>query len=245
MLEHFSIFVIGLLAGFFDSVVGAGGLISTPALLLLGLSPQTAIATDRFGSLGQSIAAFFSFNKAKKINWNYVWIFSLLSLAGSLIGARILLHVDTDILQRIVAILILALLPLIIFGKKKETTMPKPTARRVALGLFSYFVIMTFGGFFGQGTGPLMFYALSYFLGFTLVEILATGIIPWLVLSASSTFVFAINGIIDYQKGLVLFVGMAVGGYLGAHLAVTKGDGWLKRLFIIFVVVASIKLLFF
>jgi len=58
---------------------------------------------------------------------------------------------------------------------------------------------MIFGGFFGQGTGPLIFYALTYFLGFTMIEVLATGIIPWFVLSISSLVIFGINGIIDYK----------------------------------------------
>lgn len=104
---------------------------------------------------------------------------------------------------------------------------------------------MTFGGFFGQGTGPLVFYVFTYFLGFTMIEVLATGVIPWFVLSVSSLVIFALHGIIDYKNGLMLFIGMAIGGYLGAHVAIQKGDVWVKRLFVLFVIASSIKMLFF
>ena len=104
---------------------------------------------------------------------------------------------------------------------------------------------MIFSGFFGQGTGPLIFYALTFFLGFTMLEVLGTGIIPWFVLSLSSVIIFAFNGIIDYWIGIILFIGMALGSYIGAHVALQKGDRWIKQLFILLVIVSSIKLLFF
>ena len=108
-----------------------------------------------------------------------------------------------------------------------------------------YFFIMIFGGFFGQGTGPMIFYVLTFFLGFTLIEVLATGIIPWFILSVSSLVIFGFNGIINYKIGIILLIGMAIGGYAGAHVALKKGNQWIKRLFIIFVIISGIKLLFF
>jgi uncharacterized membrane protein YfcA len=241
----FLIFVVGLATGFFDSVIAAGGLISVPALVFLGLPPQVAIATDRFGTIGQSLAAFYKYWKAKKIVWKYVGVMAVISLVGSLIGAHILVNVDAETLQKIVGILLVILLPLVLIKRDIGTRHIETTQFKKIIGLSVYFLIMIFGGFFGQGTGPLIFYALSYFLGLTLIEVLATGVIPWLVLSLSSLVVFARSGIIDYKSGIVLLVGMAIGGYVGARVAIQKGDAWIKYLFIVFVVVAGVKLLFF
>jgi len=96
------ILVVGLVAGFFDSALGAGGLISIPSLIFLGFPPQIAIATDRFGTLGQMTTAFFKFSKAKKILWKYVPILSVIGLVASVIGANILLIVDTNFLQQLI-----------------------------------------------------------------------------------------------------------------------------------------------
>ena len=241
----FLIALIGLITGFFDTVVGAGGLISVPALIFLGLPPQIAIATDRFGVLGQSITSLFKFWKEKKIVWKYVPLLAGISFIGSLIGANLLLNVNSRILKIIVGILVLILLPLLFLkqdlGVKKTKT---NTAKRI-IGLVLYFMIMTFGAFFGQGTGPLIFYALTFFLGFTMLEVLETNTIPWFVLSISSVIIFAMNGIINYEMGIILLITMAIGGYIGAHVAIKKGDVWVKRLFVVFIAVLAVKLLFF
>lgn len=239
------VFLIGLATGFFDSAVSAGGLISVPALIFLGLPPQIAIATDRFGTVGQSVAAFLKFWKAKKIIWKYVPALAVISLSGSLIGANILIKINPEILQKVIGVLLIIFLLLIILKNNIGVQQSQTSKFKKAVGLFAYFLIMIFGGFFGAGSGPLIFYALTYFLGFTMIEVLATGIIPWFVLSVSSLMVFASNGIIDYKNGFVLLIGMAIGGYVGAHFAIQKGDGWIKKLFILFVAVFSIKLLFF
>jgi uncharacterized membrane protein YfcA len=236
---------IGIVTGFFDSVIGAGGLISVPSLIFLGLPPQVAIATDRLGTLGQIFTALIKFWQAKKIVWKYVPILAAISLFGSLIGANILLNVNPRILESVVGILILILLPFIFLKRDIGIETIKTGKLRIIIGLMIYFFIMIFGGFFGQGTGPMIFYVLTFFLGFTLIEVLATGIIPWFILSVSSLVIFGFNGIINYKIGIILLIGMAIGGYAGAHVALKKGNQWIKRLFIIFVIISGIKLLFF
>lgn len=170
---------------------------------------------------------------------------AVISLFGSLVGANILINTDPKILQKVIGVLLAVFLLLIVL-KNNIGVQPSQTSKlKKVVGLFAYFLIMIFGGFFGAGSGPLIFYALTYFLGFTMIEVLATGVIPWFVLSLSSLAVFALNGIIDYKNGAVLLIGMAIGGWIGAQVALQKGDGWIKRLFILFVAIFSIKLLFF
>ncbi len=245
MLELLLISLIGLATGFVDSVIGAGGLISVPALIFLGLPPQIAIATDRFGTLGQASAALVQFWRAKKIIWKYVPALTVISLAGSLIGANLLLNVDKKILEGIIGVLILILLPIIFLKKDLGVQKTKTSKIKTIIGLLMYFAIMVFAGFFGQGTGPMIFYVLTFFLGLTMIEVLGTGIIPWFALSISSATIFALNGIIDYKIGIVLLITMAIGGYIGARVAITKGNLWVKRLFILFVIISGIKLLLF
>jgi uncharacterized membrane protein YfcA len=244
-LTHFFVLLTGFAAGFFDAVVGAGGLVSVPALVFTGLTPQVAIATDRLGVVGSAVGAFYKFNKAKKIVWKYVLALSAIALIGSLIGANLLIQVDVSILEKVVGILIIVLLPLVLLNKEIGVKAKETSKLKKIVGFFIYFLIMIFGGFFGQGTGPLIFYTLTYFLGLTLIEVLATGLIPWLVLSLSSLVVFANNGIVDYTNGVLLFFGMTMGSYVGAQLALSRGNLWIKRLFGFFVIISGIKLLFF
>lgn len=104
---------------------------------------------------------------------------------------------------------------------------------------------MVYNGIFGAGAGPLSTYNFLYFFGFTIVEANATNTIPWLILGLSSLIIFMLNGIVDYKNGVALLIGMTIGGYLGAHVALKKGEAWVKRLFVLVVIISSIRLLFF
>ncbi len=236
--------MIGLITGFVDSTVGAGGLISVPSLIFLGLPPQVAIATDRFGTIGQSFTAGYKFFKAKKIVWEYVPIFTALSFVGALIGATLLTKANPAILEKAIGVLLLVLLSIILFKRNLGIERVHKSKQHKTIGFTLYLLLAIFGGFFGQGTGPLVMFVLTYFVGLTVIEVLATNTIPWRILSVASAIIFAFHHLIDYKVGVVLLVSMAIGGYVGAHVAVHKGDAWIKRLFAVFVVIASIKLLF-
>lgn len=245
MTTSLLVLLTGLAAGFLDSTVGSGGLISIPFLIFLGFPPHVAVATDRLGTLGQTSAALLKFWKSGKIRWNYVPIFIVLSLIGAVIGANILLTIDPKILQKIIGIVLLILLPLIFLKKEIGVVRVTVTKLRKAMGFFVYFLLSIFSGFLGIGSGATSFYNSLFNFGFTFIEANATGIIPWFLLSLISLIIFNQNGIVDYRNGIFLFIGMVIGGYFGAHVALKKGELWIKRLFVLVVIISSIRLLFF
>lgn len=245
MVNTLLTFLVGVIAGFFGSTVGGGSLLSIPFLIFLGLPPQVAIATDRFGGLGQAITALFKFWKSKKIVWKFVPILAVTSLVGALVGANLLLNIDTQSLQKVVGILLFVLLGFVLFkrevGEKRQNT----SFLKLLIGCLIYLAIQTFTGFFGAGTGILVFYTLMIFFGLTITESVATQITPLLFLLVPSILLFASHHLIQYEVGLVLMAGTAVGGYVGAHFAISKGMKWIKPLFVLVVIISSIKLLFF
>ena len=104
------------------------------------------------------------------------------------------------------------------------------------------FLVQILAGFFGGGTGVLIFYILMSFFGVTIIQVAATQVLPFMVLTVSSMALFAASGIIDYRMGIVLMAGTAVGGYLGAHIAIQSGDIWVRRLFAVVVLVSATRL---
>lgn len=233
-----------MISSILGSLVGGASLLLIPSLIFIGLPPQVAIATDKFGSIGNALSAFYKFTMAGKIQWKYVPVLAFFSLVGSLIGANILLSINPKILQNAIGIILLILLPIIFLKKDIGVKSRSPTSFKIAIGLILYLIVQIFSGFFG-GVGPIIFYILIITFGFTIIEANATQTIPILVLFISSLTIFALNGIIDYKVGAVLLVGMTIGGYIGAHIALKKGDKWVKDLFALLVVILSIKLLFF
>jgi uncharacterized protein len=240
-----AVLIIGLLAGLVDAIVGSGGLISIPFLIFTGLPAQVAIATDRLGIIGQNLGSIPKFWKEKKIQWKYVPAFSLISIIGAYIGANILLSINEEFLNKVVGVVILLILPFIFIKKDIGVKRKTVTKSKKIIGYFLYLLVMTFAGFIGGGVGILVFYTLMIFFGFTIIEANATDNISWFLLSISSLIIFAMNGLIDYTLGIVLFIGMMVGGYLGVKIVIKKGNQWVKPLFVVVVIISAIKLLFF
>jgi hypothetical protein len=237
-----SVFFVGVAAGALGAMVGGGSLLSIPFLIFLGLPPQVAIATDRFAGLGAALTAFFRFWLARKIVWRYVPVLAAASLAGSLIGAGVLVNADPGSLNIVVGVLLLVLLPVLFLKRDLGVAPREASTLRVRVGLTLYFLVQVLAGFFGGGTGVLIFYILMSFFGVTIIQVAATQVLPFMVLTVSSMALFAANGIIDYRMGIVLMAGTAVGGYLGAHIAIQSGDIWVRRLFAVVVLVSATRL---
>jgi uncharacterized membrane protein YfcA len=239
-----SVFFVGVAASVIGAMVGGGSLLSIPLLVFLGLPPQVAIATDRFAGLGVGATALYRFWRARRIVWRYVPVLAVASLAGSLIGASVLVSAEPGSLNVVVGVLLIALLPALFLKRDLGVALRDVSTIRLGLGLALYFLVQILAGFFGGGTGALIFYILMSFFGITIIQVAATQIVPFIVLTVSSLALFAASGIIDYRMGVVLMAGTAVGGYLGAHIAVKSGDTWVRRLFALVVLASATRLLF-
>ncbi len=247
-MEPFTIlgvFLLGVVSSFVGSMVGGSSLIAIPFLIFAGLPPQTAIATIKLGAIGSSVSATYKFWKGKKIIFKYVLPLSVAAVAGSYIGANILLQIDKQILSTLIGAAMLLILPVIFFKKKIGVEKVEASPGRKYVGYFLYFIVAVWGGFFSAGWGAMALYIFMSVFGMTIVEGSATGMIPWFLASVMSLSVFAMNGIVDYSYGVVLLLGMFLGGYLGAHTAIKKGDKWVKIIFALMIIGSAIKLLFF
>lgn len=243
-LVPIGIFVIGVITGFMDSTVGSGGLVSIPMLIFAGLPPHVAIATDRFGTVGQGIGAFVSFWKARKIVWEFVLLFSLLAFVGGFVGANVLLFIADYPLEKIIGAILLLTIPLLFFKPHLGIKRVAVGVVRKIIGSIIYVLVMVYNGIFGTGSGPLATYNLLEFFGLTMLQAAATNVIPWFVLSATTLVIFLQNGIVDFGNGIALLLGMIVGGYIGARFLIRIGDVWVKRVFIVVVIFFGIRLLF-
>lgn len=246
MTEFYSltaVFAVGVAASVIGTMVGGGSLLSIPLLIFLGLPPQVAIATDRFAALGGAATALCKFSLSNKIVWRFVPVLAATSLAGSLIGARLLVDAETQLLRFVVGILLIALVPFLFLKHDFGITRRGVTKQRIAIGHALYFLVQVLAGFFHAGTGTMIYFILMAFFGVTIIEVAATQMLPFIVLAVSSSIVFAAAELIDYSLGFVLMAGTAVGGYLGAHIAVRNGERWVRRVFVVVVLISASQLL--
>lgn len=238
--------VVNTLAAALSGVAGGGGgLISTPFLVLLGLPPSTAISTAKFGGFGLSVGSSARFFKEKITNKRTLVFFSALSVIGAVIGSLLLVEFSgyEAMLERIMgAIILLAGIPLLYFKNMGLKT--KSTSWIAKLnGSVLLLVVLVLHAAIGSGIGMLQLVILMSCFGMTAIVASATRRIMQLIVTSISLVVFIAAGLVDFQFGFVAMTTPLVGGFIGTHLAIKKGNKFIVNLFAIISAVLAIQLI--
>ena len=210
------LFFVGMVAGFLDTLVGGGGLLAVPALLLSGIPPIYVLGTNKFqGSMGTGIATLLLFRK-KKLNWSAIKYLMLVSFIGSVIGGVIVQFIDTKALSfAIPIVLVFISIYFIISPKPKKTS--KSAASSKSFDKYAVPAVGFYDGMFGPGAG-------SFFV-MTAVMLKKLEIIQATILAKPLNFasniagfiVFFSFGHIAFLIGLIMMAGQLIGAFFGTH----------------------------
>lgn len=243
MFDLLLTFLVGIIASIISGMAGGGsGLLSAPFFIMLGLPPQVALATTKFGALGVTTGAILKLRKAEHIRKEYVLVFSIVSIAAAVAGSTILLSVNPDTLERLLGIVMLISLPFLFFKDMGDISVTTSGWKQL-LGYLCYFVILFLQAIFGGGIGMLITIILTGLFGFTTLEAISTRRIPGFILAALSLLIYMASGIVYYSFGIAMLAGMVIGGYIGTHIAVTHGNKFVKIVFSIVILILGIQLL--
>lgn len=238
-------FIAGIAAGFVAAVTAGAGIMNIPVLIFLGLSANSAIATNALATMGVIASSLPKYYKAKKVRMAVGLKLSPLAIIGGLIGAKFLIQTNADTLEKIVGILLLLLIPVILLNPQKGLKTVKEGRDIVAFGYLVYFAIMIYAGFLGAGAGVFAMYTLVYFFGMTYLQAKSTISVPGIFLTIATFTVFLWHGLINFELGIPMTIGAYIGGAWGAQTALERGDKWVRLLFVIIVILSGVKLLFF
>jgi len=222
-------------AGAMNAVAGGGSFLTFPALVFVGVPPVTANATSATAVWPASIASALAFREDVIHEKRVLWIFGLVSLAGGLLGALLLILTPERRFSALVPWLLLAATLIFAAGPRitKELRERDLHAPVWVIALVQL-VIAVYGGYFGGGMGIMMLAAFSA-LGIgsmnamnALKHILAVG------LNGIAIVAFVVAGIVDWPYALLMMLGSIAGGWFVARWA--RGvDGRYVRAFVILV----------
>jgi hypothetical protein len=126
-------------------------------------------------------------------------------------------------------------------GIEKQVNLSQTTA---LLTYFSVFALGIYGGLYSGGYVTILTSVFVSFAGMTFTEAVANTKLINIFSSLVATVVFAFQGLIDYQLGLILAVTMFVAGFFGAKFVTHLSDVWLRRIFLASVLVLAVKIIF-
>jgi len=247
------VFTVGILAGFINTLAGGGSLLTLPILIFMGLPTAVANGTNRIAIIAQCAFAVAGFKRKGVSHFKLSLLFSLPGVLGAIIGAQIAVDISDILFKRVLAIIMLSVLGLILWNSRQRRTPAKrwqvSGSNPVSFGRKQLIVTMTvlfffgiYGGFIQVGVGFIIIAALTTITGFNLVVTNSHKVFIAGFYTIFALIVFAFNGKVCWTIGLCLAAGMGLGGWIGSHWAVAKGERWIRLVLTICVVAMVIKL---
>lgn len=226
-------FAAAALAGFIDSIAGGGGLIGIPVLLLSGLPPINALATNKVQGMAGSFTASMTMIKKGVVDFNKIWFAALMSFIGATLGTICVHYIDVSVLDILVPIVLIMIGLYFLLVPNIGDVEKKP---RMDEKLFNTTVVPGIGfydGIFGPGTGS--FFSLSNIALRGQQIITATGNAKVLNFASNiaAVVVFVVSGKVVWLVGGVMIVGQMLGAYLGSLMVIKNGSKLIRPLVVI------------
>lgn len=251
------ILVLGaVLAGGVDAVIGGGGLVLIPLILACapGLPAQVALGTNKLTAVFGTASAGLRMVRTVRIDWRAVRLCAPLAGLCSAGGALMASAVSSDVLRPVVVVLMLAAGVFVAlrpsFGRDTGATgasgvdaTPRPSRRRLALGLGLIALIGAYDGFFGPGTGMFLVIVFTALMSRTLIQSLAMTKLVNTATNIGGLVMFAAGGHVLWLLGIVLAVFNVLGAQVGAKIVLDRGTGFVRIALLVLIVVMSAKLL--
>lgn len=232
-------------AGFIDAIVGGGGLIQMPAALIL--LPSFPVASV-IGSLkipafsGTSFAAY-QYVKKVKLNWKLLLMMMLIAFFAAYAGSQLLTMVHNDFMKPVLLV-VLIFVAIYTYSKKKfgQHTVKNYSAKtKILYAILISALIGFYDGFIGPGSGSFLILAFIMLMGIDFLHASANAKMVNLATNAGSIILFILKGSIIWSVALPMAASNALGGLMGAKLAINKGNQFIRIFFLIVIIATLIR----
>ena len=236
----------GLSAGFVDAVVGGGGLIQLPALVVAfpAAAPVHMLATNKLGSVcGTSISSVTYYRRVKPDPRTFVPLMGL-AFAGSLAGAVVASHIAKAAFNPIILVVLVLVGAYTLFRPSigHVTELRFAGHRHTLAAMAAGVTIGFYDGALGPGTGSFFVFTLVGLLGYNFLEASAKARMANWATNIAALCIFVPQAAVFWQIGLVMGGCNLLGGYLGARTAVARGAAFVRVFFMVIVTAFIVKI---
>ncbi len=234
-----SLIILCFTAGFIDAVIGGGGLIQLPAMLInFPSTPLPVIfGTNKIASLAGTSMAAFQFSRKIKFDFKILLSIAVCAAAASFAGARVVSLINVNALKPAILAILIAIAFYTFFkkdlGKVKvhHISFRQQIIRGCAMGIFVGF----YDGFFGPGTGSFLVLGFVMLLGFEFVEASAYSKLINCMTNLGALFVFVSQGKYILEIAILMALCNVAGNLVGSRMALKKGNGFVRIFFLVIV----------
>jgi len=227
-------------AGFVDAIVGGGGLIQTPAALVLlrNYPVVNIISCTKLPSFSGTLFAAVQYLKKVKLNYTLTVVMCTIAFFSSFAGSELLSVVSNEFMKPALLIVLVAV-AIYTYTKKdfgQHETKDHPFRKELFYSVGISLIIGFYDGFIGPGAGSFLILAFISLLGYDFLHSSAQAKLVNLATNLGSIVLFTIKGKIIWAVAFPMAVCNAFGGILGARIAIVKGNRFIRVFFLIIVI---------
>ena len=234
---------VALVAGAIDAIAGGGGLLCLPALLLAGLNPVAALATNKLQGTFGTASATATFWRKGLINPQHLWLTVATTFVGAAVGVAAITYAPTQLLKFIMPPLLIVIALYFAFAPKFSNESKPPRLRSSAFTYFFAPVIGFYDGIFGPGTGAFFILSLTSLFGLGVIEATGRTKLFNFASNIAALLMFVIAGKPIWLIGLVMGGCQFIGAQIGSHLAIRNGAAIIRPLLVIVCLAMAAKLM--
>ncbi|WP_058044550.1 sulfite exporter TauE/SafE family protein [Streptomyces roseifaciens] len=235
-------------AGWIDAVVGGGGLLQLPALMvgLPHVPPAHVLGTNKAVAICGTAAAAVAYARRAPVNPRTALRIGLAALGGSLAGAVFATGISNAVLRPLIMAILLAVLAFVLLRPTFGTAVPsaEPVSRRRTLAaiLVAGLGIGFYDGLIGPGTGTFLVLTLAAILHMDLVTASGTAKIVNVCTNVGALVTFSLHDSVIWQVAAPMALFNLTGGAVGARMALKRGSGFVRAVLLVVVVSLVCKL---
>ena len=240
--------VFAFLAGTLDAIVGGGGLVQLPALLLVlpHVPVVTLLGTNKLSSIAGTGSAALTYARLVDVHRPTAVRMAAAAFVGSGGGALLATVLPSGVLRPVV---LGALVAVLVYTLRRpglgEVEALRLTPRRQnAVAIAGGALIGCYDGFVGPGTGSFLVFLLVGVVGLSFLHASATAKAVNTMTNLSALILFALGGHVLWGLGAAMATANLCGAQLGTRLAIRRGNAWVRRVFLVVVTALVARLAF-
>jgi uncharacterized protein len=224
------------LAGFIDSIVGGGGLIQTPALLIT--MPHIAVpmlmGTAKISSIAGSTMS--SIQYAKRVTFQKRTLITTIvaAMIGAFLGARLINYLQPNVVRPSIFFLLVVVFVYMLlkkdFGQSQKQAINESKA--VLYSSVFGFVVGVYDGFLGPGTGSFLILFFVSTIGFDFLLASAHAKVVNLATNVGAVIYFIASHNVLWAVALPMAACNLSGSFVGSRLAMLKGNRFIRLFFL-------------
>ncbi|RVX40690.1 hypothetical protein EDD27_3107 [Nonomuraea polychroma] len=232
-------------AGWVDAVVGGGGLLQLPAIMITGMPTVEAMATNKLSSVFGTTSAAVAYARSTKVDRQVAIPGAALAVLSAGLGAWAAAAISAEVLRPAVMVVLLAVAAFVTL-RPSFGAVPRPHLRTDARVLAAVAVagvgIAFYDGIMGPGTGTFLIIAFTTILGLDFVSASASAKIINIGTNVGALVVFGLQGHVQWALGLGMAVCNVAGAQVGARMALKRGAAFVRIVLLCVVAAMVVRL---